>query len=67
MTARTWLRAEPAAHAPWLIAALDLALLWIERAKQRAQLAELDRASLHDLGLSQVDIEGECRKYFWQP
>ena len=66
MTARTWPRAAPAVHAPWLIAALDLFLTWIERRKQRTQLAELDRSSLHDLGLSEADIDGECRKHFWQ-
>jgi uncharacterized protein YjiS (DUF1127 family) len=66
MTARTWPRPVNAAIVPWLITALDLILMWIERAKQRAQLAALDRASLHDLGLSQVDVEAECRKHFWQ-
>ena len=66
MTARTWPRSATAAHAPWLIAALDLILEWIERAKQRTQLGELDRSSLHDLGLSGADIDAECRKHFWQ-
>ena len=50
----------------WPIAALDLILVWIERAKQRTQLAELDRASLRDLGLSEADIDPEWRKHFWQ-
>jgi len=43
-----------------------LILLWIDRSKQRAQLAELDGSSLHDLGLSQADIDAECAKHFWQ-
>jgi len=63
-------RAEPrraaGAHAPWLVGALDLILIWIDRSKQRAQLAELDRLSLHDLGLSTADVETECGKHFWQ-
>ena len=66
MTARTWPRPATAAHATWLIAALDLILVWIERAKQRTQLAELDRTSLRDLGLSRADLDTECRKHFWQ-
>ena len=66
MTARTWQRPAPVAHAPWLIATLDQVLAWIERAKQRTQLAELDGASLRDLGLSEADIDAECRKHFWQ-
>jgi uncharacterized protein YjiS (DUF1127 family) len=55
-----------AAIVPWLITALDLILMWIERARQRTQLAELDCASLRDLGLSVADIDVECRKHFWQ-
>jgi uncharacterized protein YjiS (DUF1127 family) len=66
MTARTCPRPATAAVAPWLITALDLILAWIERAKQRTQLAELDRVSLRDLGLSEADIDTECRKHFWQ-
>jgi uncharacterized protein YjiS (DUF1127 family) len=64
VTARTWPR--PAIAAPWLIAALDLILAWIERAKQRMQLAKLDRSSLRDIGLSNADVDAECRKHFWQ-
>ena len=47
-----------------LVDALDLVLLWIDRAKQRAQLAELERASLDDLGLSRADVDRESRKRF---
>jgi uncharacterized protein YjiS (DUF1127 family) len=49
-----------------LVAALDQVLIWIEWAKQRAQLAGLDSHQLHDLGLSRADIDVECRKHFWQ-
>jgi uncharacterized protein YjiS (DUF1127 family) len=66
VSARTWQQPTPAAYAPWLIATLDQVLVWIERAKQRTQLAELDRSSLRDLGLSTADIDVECRKHFWQ-
>lgn len=49
-----------------LVDALDLILLWIDRTKQRAQLAELERASLNDLGLSRADVDRESRKRFWE-
>jgi uncharacterized protein YjiS (DUF1127 family) len=49
-----------------MIDALDLILLWIDRTKQRAQLAELERASLNDLGLSRADVDRESRKRFWE-
>jgi uncharacterized protein YjiS (DUF1127 family) len=49
-----------------LVGALDLLLTWIERAKQRAELASLASHALHDLGLSHADREAECGKRFWQ-
>ena len=66
MIARAEPRRAAGAHAPWLVAALDQILVWIERAKQRAQLAGLDPYELHDLGLSRADRDTECRKHFWQ-
>ena len=51
---------------PRLVEALDLVLLWIERTRQRTQLASIDRSLLQDLGLSEVDLDAECRKHFWQ-
>jgi uncharacterized protein YjiS (DUF1127 family) len=53
-------------HAPRLVAALDQILLWIERSKQRSELADLEPHALHDLGLSRADCDTECRKHFWQ-
>jgi uncharacterized protein YjiS (DUF1127 family) len=41
-----------AAHAPSLVDALDQILVWIERSKQRTELASLEPDALHDLGLS---------------
>lgn len=49
-----------------LVGALDLVLTWIERAKQRTELASLEAHALHDLGLSHADRESECGKHFWQ-
>jgi uncharacterized protein YjiS (DUF1127 family) len=63
-------RAEPrravGPHAPWLVAALDQILVWIERSKQRAQFASMEPYMLHDLGLSRADLDTECRKHFWE-
>lgn len=49
-----------------LVDALDLVLLWVERVRQRTQLAGIDRSLLQDLALSRADLEAECRKHFWQ-
>jgi uncharacterized protein YjiS (DUF1127 family) len=57
---------RPAAEGSRLIEAIDLILLWIERARQRAQLAGIEPHALHDLGLSRADLDAECRKRFWQ-
>lgn len=54
------------AESSQLVDALDLILLWIDRTKQRAQLAELERSSLGDLGLSRADVDRESRKRFWE-
>jgi uncharacterized protein YjiS (DUF1127 family) len=53
-------------RAPTLIGAFDMILDWIERSKQRAELASLESDALHDLGLSRADLEAECGKHFWQ-
>jgi uncharacterized protein YjiS (DUF1127 family) len=50
----------------WLVEALDMVLLWIERTRQRSQLARIDRSLLQDLGLSHADLDAEYRKHFWQ-
>ena len=66
MIARAEVRSTGGERARWLVGALDVILVWLERSQQRAQLAELNRLSLHDLGLSKADIDTECRKHFWQ-
>ena len=66
MSARAEFRRPGYSHAPRLVAALDQILTWIERAKQRANLADLEPYQIHDLGLSRADLDAECRKHFWQ-
>ena len=46
-----------------LLAALAV---WRERARQRAELAQLDYAQRRDIGITEADIWRETRKYPWQ-
>jgi uncharacterized protein YjiS (DUF1127 family) len=46
---------------------VELALAWLERARQRRQLQTLNDHMLKDLGLSRADVEGEVSKPFWRP
>jgi uncharacterized protein YjiS (DUF1127 family) len=59
-------RQMASAYAPRLVEAIDQLLVWIERSRQRGQLAQIDGAAMHDLGISRADLEAECRKHFWQ-
>ena len=62
----------PASQAtPWLLvwrlvsASGRLACVWIERLRQRGDLAELDPYLLRDIGVTQEQARTECRKAFW--
>ncbi len=46
---------------------VELALAWVERARERRQLQALNDHMLKDLGLSRADVEGEASKPFWRP
>lgn len=46
--------------------AIDMVLLWQERAAQRAHLASLDDHALRDIGLSRADVERETSLPFWR-
>jgi uncharacterized protein YjiS (DUF1127 family) len=50
-----------------LIGMFHVILTWIERSRQRTELASHGDAILKDLGLSRADVEAECRKPFWRP
>ncbi len=45
---------------------LTLLKLWINRSKQRKQLATLDERFLKDVGISKVDANQEIAKPFWR-
>jgi len=44
----------------------DLLLTWLQRSRQRRQLAALSDNMLKDLGLSRADAEHEIDRRFWQ-
>lgn len=48
-----------------LFSAVDVVMMWHERAKQRRQLAGLNDYELKDIGLSRADVEREVRKPIW--
>ncbi|WP_026380510.1 DUF1127 domain-containing protein [Afifella pfennigii] len=40
--------------------------LWLQRARQRRQLAELPPWRLADIGISEAERRRECAKWFWE-
>ena len=57
-------RAWPARN--WAVSALEQALAWLERARQRRQLQQLSDHMLKDIGLTRAGVEVEVSKPFWQ-
>ena len=47
--------------------ALDLLLIWHQRARDRRQLESLSDHMLRDIGLSRADVFAEASKPFWRP
>jgi uncharacterized protein YjiS (DUF1127 family) len=72
------LLAPPRTYAPWhpnqrrelwpfvTFAAVSRIALWIERARQRRMLSELDDHMLRDIGITRVEAACECEKPFWR-
>jgi uncharacterized protein YjiS (DUF1127 family) len=52
--------------ARWTRHALDDALAWAERSRQRRQLATFDDHMLRDIGVSRADVMAETGKPFWR-
>ena len=44
----------------------DTLLAWIDRARERRQLAAMSDVQLKDVGLNRVDIHAETGKPFWR-
>lgn len=51
---------------PILSRAVEAPIDWIERIRDRRQLAALSDAMLKDIGVSRADVEHEAEKHFWQ-
>jgi uncharacterized protein YjiS (DUF1127 family) len=47
--------------------AIDLLLVWQQRARDRRQLESLSDHMLRDIGLSRADVFAEASKPFWRP
>jgi len=47
--------------------ALEIIMIWQERAEQRCALKELDTRQLKDIGISRADAVREAHKPFWLP
>ena len=57
--ARVWSRA--------IGRAVDLLLIWQQRARDRRQLESLSDHMLRDIGLTRADVYAEASKPFWRP
>ena len=44
----------------------EIVCLYVQRAQQRRQLAQLDQRALSDIGLSRADALNEANKPFWK-
>ena len=51
---------------PIVARAVELLMVWHERARQRRQLQSLNDHMLHDLGLGRGDVAAETGKPFWR-
>lgn len=52
-----------------LVAPRDVAVplhTWLQRTRTRAVLRELDTRHLEDVGLSEIERQRECAKWFWE-
>jgi len=51
---------------PWCVQSWRRVSLWMERRRQRQQLARLNEAMLKDIGLTRADVTKEIDKPFWR-
>ncbi|MGI9436736.1 MAG: DUF1127 domain-containing protein [Geminicoccaceae bacterium] len=50
----------------WHSQVVNLAQCWVERSRQRRDLAALSDAALKDIGLTRDDVWQESSKPFWR-
>ena len=58
--------AGEAAGGGWVQRFADRLLTWLQRSRQRRQLATFSDHMLKDLGLSRADVDHETSRRFWQ-
>lgn len=62
----TWAHMVAADLAPILTRAVEAPIAWLDRVRDRRQLAALSDGMLKDIGISRADVEHETEKHFWQ-
>ena len=50
-----------------VVQAVAVGSVWLDRSRQRRQLAQLSDHMLRDIGLTRVDAWAEAEKPFWRP
>lgn len=54
------------ATVPVLMRIVDTVMGWMDRARQRRHLAELDDRLLRDIGIGRADVEAEMSRPVWR-
>ncbi len=54
------------ATVPVLARIVDTVMGWMDRARQRRHLAELDDRLLRDIGISRAEVEAEMSRPVWR-
>ncbi len=65
--AMSWPRLRIEHWRAWVLAAISIVALWLERGRSRRVLATLDDHQLRDIGVSRADALLESAKPFWMP
>jgi uncharacterized protein YjiS (DUF1127 family) len=65
-TRSVWRPKDRRESLPPLLEGLALIARWIERARQRRALGELDDHMLRDIGITRVEATREADKPFWK-
>lgn len=52
--------------APVVTRVIEAPVAWLDRVRDRRQLAAMSDSMLKDIGVSRADTEHEIQKHFWQ-
>jgi uncharacterized protein YjiS (DUF1127 family) len=61
-----WPTRAAALAAGWIHSALDRVARWVDTARSRQTLDDLDEHMLRDIGITRDEAQREARKFFWQ-